>query len=239
MRIDHLRHALIAPLFGLAIAACNGAGPDPVVPTVDTPRTYREYLQLQNEFLCTMRFKCCTPAEAAARDPMKADAASCTSALNARINADYGKELAAIAQGVAGYDSVQGAICLESLKSGRARCEDPDGFNPFSNACLRVLSGMGHSNTACSSSLECGLGTYCRVAQGMVNGSCIPQSLLGDPCDLMNPHCVPGTICGPDAKCVLVLNPGDACTAPNQCRTLGCTAGRCDPAPTVRAGYCG
>lgn len=228
----------LALLAGLALASCNNATVDPNVPTVDTPLTYQEYLQIQNQFLCTMRFKCCTAEQAAARDPMKTDALSCTSALNARINTDYVKELTALAQGNARYDAVQAAICLESLKSGRASCDEPDGFNPLSNACGRVIHGVGMSGTACSRALDCGLGLYCKIGQGMATGSCVAQTLLGDPCDAQDPHCVPGTACGPDGKCILILDPGAACNAPNQCRTLGCTNGRCDPAPTVRAGYC-
>lgn len=233
-----IRTARLACLIGLTLAAACNNNPGGSAPTVDTPLSYQEYLQLQNAFLCTMRFKCCTPAQAAALDPMKADAASCTAALNARIKADHGKELSAIARGDTRYDTVQASICLESLKSGRASCDDPDDFNPFSNACGRVLYGIGHTGSACATDLDCGLGLFCSISQGMVSGSCVALTLYNDPCDAMGPRCVAGTVCGPDAKCVLVRSPGDACTAPEQCRTFGCTAGKCDPAKTVRAAYC-
>ncbi len=152
---------------------------------------------------------------------------------------------AACRSGICGADlkcgTPNGGICTDDAAcrggacAADGRCGTPNGGACTTGTSCRAGSCQsGTCSATCTSSSQCGAGLFCGAAS-----TCVPKIPNGGSCNLAS-ECA-SAICSSDGKCG--ANPGDVCSAPNDCRAGGCMNGTCGPdcsadAQCITGSYC-
>jgi hypothetical protein len=179
---------------------------------------------------------------------------TCKSALMGSCTADLLFDQIA-QQPASGFDEVSTREVLDEIERLASMC-DPGivAFNESQQGLRRMFAGTVGPNQSCRPSnvlsrpqagaalAACTMSETQACLPGLSTWTCLPRGGAGNAC-FTDINCIPGFYCpNPNldiagANCLARKADGTSCAAGNECASLFCIAGRCEP-PSVEGAYC-
>ncbi len=187
------------------------------------PKTYRDYLAANHQFLCETSRKCCA-------SPKDKDVASCVQRLDASQEILTAGIEQLIGRGSLTYSSVEAQHCIQAFKDEYTTCELPLDLSKIKFSCAKIISGTLATGATCKAGeTVCSYSDDCKYDQTGVTGICAPKKRnVGDDCNQAGCASDLGLVCLSAKKCGYPLDAGQSCDQISDAPGAQCKSNSCD-----------